>query len=314
MEKNADKVRHVFVSHEAKQSIVVRLDRTAQKDIEAMITSFENVLKEKVKAPWLSDWIKPGFSTSSAEDELTATVLMMGLMQHYFEYAALAICGLPSVSLLGTKDDWISLRRKLDDLSKFGEEPAEYARVLTPILDGFVNTWDNKDSPDTKEFWSKIVSGAVEDHICTRVNVISGWITGFYFWNKQGNMIASREQREKRKAATVLGDVNYLTQMAENLPVSYAKVPVKLISEGMDAYLLAGNVGVSRTMAPDGRPVAEPMSGWYLYGPVDRDYKFEGKGSNQEELNAISGLVNQCMRDQGLGDLLTRVGRIQPIS
>jgi hypothetical protein len=41
----------------------------------------------------------PNFSTTQPTDHLTATVLMMGLMQAYFNYEGRIICGLPSVTL-----------------------------------------------------------------------------------------------------------------------------------------------------------------------------------------------------------------------
>ena len=41
-------------------------------------------------------------------------MLMMGALQEYFEDELTLRCGLPSVTLLGCKDDWERIARRLD--------------------------------------------------------------------------------------------------------------------------------------------------------------------------------------------------------
>lgn len=73
-----------------------------------VIAAFGGEIQKRVKTDWLLDWITPSFTTTEETDGLTATVLM-GLMQHYFEFSGGITCGFPEVTLLGTRDDWVKL-------------------------------------------------------------------------------------------------------------------------------------------------------------------------------------------------------------
>jgi hypothetical protein len=113
---NDPSVRELFVSHEGKQDMIVE-----DNSWEAVLAGFKFEIQKKVKTDWLLDWILPKFSTSTENDEMTANVLMMGLMQQYFNYYGTITCGIPSVTLLGTVDDWKRLADKLERLPAFGE-------------------------------------------------------------------------------------------------------------------------------------------------------------------------------------------------
>ncbi|PFH56590.1 hypothetical protein XA68_16272 [Ophiocordyceps unilateralis] len=296
MFKNAEKVRDIFVNHQGQENIRVAVwnDESA---VDNLVTGFAYELRHRVKTPWLADWVKPGFSTTTPEDELTANVLMMGLLQQFFSYTGVLLCGLPSVTLLGTREDWEALSGKLEHLKDFGEEPTQYAEVLRPIMDGFLRSWDEPDSETTKDFWSKIVLGG-KNYLCSGQTLVSGWITGFSFWNKSGNLILTAAQRQNAERGTQLGNVKYVSRDVNLLPVSYAKVPVRMakhprLPPDSDVYLLAGNIGVHRTASPEG-VFAEPLSGWYMYGPVDTQFEIRENSGNGEELRGISRSIDQC--------------------
>ncbi|PHH80035.1 hypothetical protein CDD80_3024 [Ophiocordyceps camponoti-rufipedis] len=293
---NAEKVRHLFVGHQGKQEIRIKfayVDNWA----ETLITMFTSEIKERVKLDWLASWIKPGFSTTTPEDDLTAGVLMMGMTQHYNEYFFGINCGLPSVTLLGTRADWAALLEKLERFELLGEEPAEYARVLRPILKGFIETWDDPEAESTKEFWSKIVNGR-RQVACGGSAYVTGWITGFYYWDRNGKALASWYARQSSEDGVKVGYVRYLVQDVKKLPISYAKVPVYLVdypkaSQTTDVYLLAGNIGVRRTVS-DRWVTAKPLSGWFIYGPVDHEHEVTKNPGNSEELSFLEKRFNQC--------------------
>ncbi|PHH59630.1 hypothetical protein CDD82_2431 [Ophiocordyceps australis] len=220
-------------------------------------------------------------------------------MQNFFEFLGGSICGIPSVKLQGEKQDWVNLLGKLDHLEEFGEEPTEFARVLRPILQGFVQSWDEPNSPATLEFWSKIVLSSAS-HICGTKAEASGWITGFYFWNSDGDIVFTREKRDSMVAGSMLGDVKYIRVQVKLLPVSYAKVPLKLTDyPGLPGEhhvnLMAGNIGIYRTTNRAKNAVsAEPMSGWYMYGPVDPNRRLSSNSGNKDELASITTSFEEC--------------------
>ncbi|RDA84633.1 hypothetical protein CP532_5719 [Ophiocordyceps camponoti-leonardi (nom. inval.)] len=271
MSANAEKVRDIFVNHAGKKNIVVDSAEDGE-GVEHILKQFVQKMQAFIKTDWLADWVMPGFSTSTATDNLTASALMMGLMKSYFDFYDCPECGIPSVTLLGTKEDWVALLGKLEHLDKFGEEPSQYAAKLRPIFNGFVESWNDPTSMETKDFWSKIVDGSLL-RVCGRDVMVSGWITGFYHWDIYGKAVKNGLK------GVELGGVQYYERDIHALPFSYAKVPIKRASSPLDRirhlvagspldrtrHLVAGNIGIRRTMKPDGKAAAQPLSGWYIY-------------------------------------------------
>ncbi|CAH0043546.1 unnamed protein product [Clonostachys solani] len=313
MTKHAENIRHLFVDHEGKEEIFVE-----ERSWRRVIGAFSEAIQTRIKTPWLYDWIMPGFTTSDENDELTATVLMMGLMQHYFDFSGGITCGLPKVTLLGERKDWVQLLEKLDYLEEFGEEPGEYAQELRPILSRFVKTWDEPESDETKKFWGQIVR-AKAPFSCGGGDAeydMSGWITGFLKWRPSGDLRVYRAPKgelgedipnldarsDDENGPVVLDGVTYVQESLFTIPIAYAKVPMKMIDYpkgGIDtkAYLLAGNVAVNRTKTSDEKFVrAQPLSAWFMYAPVDSDYKAEYPlyGSHSELVDIGKAITRQC--------------------
>ena len=287
MNKHAEDVRHLFVNFEGQQTIHIQ-----DWNWYNVLIRFKDEIQSRVKTPWLLDWIMPKFSTTTESDIMTANVLMMGLTKAYFKFEGSVVCGLPSVTLLGTQADWEALLAKLDHLSDFGVEPTAYRARLKPILTGFVNTFKEPDAPATITFWNSIVK-AEPSRLCgAPPYFISGWITGFFFWDFKGAPYAQTGS----DGPLALDGVKYPRVGITTLPVGYAKVPFKMVDyptrgSNFSAYVLAGTLGKQITGGPPAgyeaalrrvgnttllanasnaaHSTLKPMSGWLLYGPVD---------------------------------------------
>jgi hypothetical protein len=98
----------------------------------------------------------PAFTTTTKSDQATASIIMMSAMQKYFDYTCGIACGLPSVTLLGQKSDWEEILTRAERLKPFGEEPTMFYGLLKPVLTRFVQTFDDPDSEDIRDFWQKI--------------------------------------------------------------------------------------------------------------------------------------------------------------
>lgn len=295
MTKHAEDIRHLFVNFQGKEEIVV-------KDItwSNVIAAFATEIQKRVKTDWLLGWVTPGFSTSTRNDNMTATVLMMGLVQHYFEFTGGIICGIPSVTLLGTKNDWVKLYKKLDHLADFGDEPKQFANNLKPILSRFVQTWDEPTTPAVKSFWAQIVR-ANKIFTCGAGPMefdISGWITGFLHWREDGTLVAPDGTLPYPDDVRLDG-VAYTRVDVDHIPVGYAKAPLKMLdypSPGVNtqAYVLAGNIGINRTVSPtvskNGKRAvsAEPLNSWFLYGPVDRNFTTGPEYGNFSDVEGLA--------------------------
>ncbi|KAF4987415.1 hypothetical protein FGRMN_10376 [Fusarium graminum] len=316
MRKHAESLRDLFVEHAEKKTIVV--EGFVWEDI---IGAFGGEIQKSVKTEWMLNWIMPGFSTSTRKDETTATVLMMGLMQHFFEYEGMLVCGIPSVTLLGERQDWIKLMDKLEYLKEFGEEPARFADKLRPIMKRFVQTWDEPASEEVKMFWEQIVRASKKWSCGEGANEwnVSGWITGFLHWDRDGgtrgayeNFYEDEEEEEEIKVEEIqmgivsndwtvtIDGVEYVPESLDAITIGYAKAPFEMVNyphPGVDtqAYLLAGNIGVER-QDTDGKITAQPISGWFMYVPVDTNYTVGPFMGNADELGDMAVGIESCKR------------------
>jgi hypothetical protein len=126
----------------------------------------EMVFQQRSKATWLMDWVQPNFpslpnrpmGTKDAGEDIMANAVFMASSTPSFEPIAPFACvnGIPSISLLGSKADWIQLAGKLTQMEKgaFGNEPTLYAHILRPLLDRFVATFNIPNDPAIRLFWN----------------------------------------------------------------------------------------------------------------------------------------------------------------
>jgi hypothetical protein len=94
-------------------------------------------------------------------------------------------CGIPTVTLLGEREDWIAIQTPLEKLKTFGTEPEASGELLKLILRYVIETLGHPDSPAMKDFWSRIAhrTGSSGPHHLSR------WITAFCFWDEKGNSL-----------------------------------------------------------------------------------------------------------------------------
>ncbi|KAK4149908.1 hypothetical protein C8A00DRAFT_18470 [Chaetomidium leptoderma] len=311
MEANAEAVRHLFVRHQGAEAILVE-DTTWTN----VLLRFQDEIQARILTPWLREWIMPDFSTTRMDDVMTANILMMGLMKAYFRYEGGIICGLPSVTLLGDKEDWEKLLARLDRLTEFGAEPEVYRTRLKPILTRFVTSFDDPDSEETRQFWSQIVFASAPGVCGAAPLKLSGWITGFLFWDTEGLLWDGGESK-----GLALDGVSYAWHDIRKLPVGYAKAPFTMRDFGgmekFPAYVAAGTLGKSIVSGPPegyaaalaraGKDTAlatqanthgtiRPLSAWMLYGPLYPPGT-PATGTYDTELMVICSRTNLNLRE-----------------
>lgn len=234
-------------------------------------------IQDNVKVEGLKEVLLPSFSTTTHVDKEVGSVMMMGAMQKYFRYTMREMCGLPRVTLLGEKEDYMSLCRRLAFLEALGlgEEFELWCAHVQPVLEGLVNSFDG-DSEETSIFWNEIVN---YHKVCIsgHSDRMSGWLTAFCFWNKEGKVLfeCSKEQCNAGCKHEIAVD---------KVPSGVVSVSVKVIfldGETVECKMYAG-VGAmefkstSDTKGGDKEEEADdanckvvydaiqPLSGWWL--------------------------------------------------
>lgn len=282
---HAEELRQNFVSHQRKKKLKVSSVGTIQElNVGQTVHELTEQIRDTVVDPELHTWIMPTFTTTAATDRAVASILMMGSMQQYFSYTSSMCCGLPSVTLLGERQDWLTIQRRLGKLREFGREPAKFATLLEPVLRGFIASFDAPDDASVRDFWGKIThsqSGSGPTYL-------SGWITAFCFWSEKGRCLHDDEDPD----GCEMDGVRYHRVDTDRIPSGLAGVPLTVNDNGHKIHtrLVAGSVGVlatSNRLLSDGdrcdsgmslQPSPEddlvldsvrPVSGWWMFEVED---------------------------------------------
>lgn len=136
---NAESLRSRFVLHEGKQTLTARCDGFVKGSPENPWGEVIGQFSEQIRGHIQSDahaLFVADFSTTGTVERVASEIVLMEAMQHYFDYRAMAVCGIPSITLQGTVEDWERIRARVDRLSEFGLE--WWAEKLRPVCDEFV--------------------------------------------------------------------------------------------------------------------------------------------------------------------------------
>ena len=77
------------------------------------ISGFREQLREAV-GPGLPRLLSCDFSTSTDVERMAGDVVLMDTLSPYFDFVMACLCGIPRITLLGTPEDWRSIRARLD--------------------------------------------------------------------------------------------------------------------------------------------------------------------------------------------------------
>lgn len=171
-------------------------------------------------------------------------------------------CGIPSVTLEGTKSDWETILDRIDKIPEFGEEPKEWAEMLRVILRRFIRAFDKGGPPRSDQaFWERMIDKAG----LSAGNYISGWMSAFCAWDNKGIFFECRTRQGNGKEVLVFDGVTF--PRVYSPPEGYAEVDVILVDliskEKMDCTMLAGHIG----MAVEGRmqDTIRIAPQWFMY-------------------------------------------------
>lgn len=137
---NPKKWRHNLVRFEGKFTLKVR----AESGHGAVAAFSEQIRRHTL--PDVHDTLIADFSTSDEVALVSSQICLMDICQHYFDYEACFICGIPSLTLEGTLEDWQRLRAKAQFLERFKVHP--WLDRLDPFLSELVQAASGKPNRD----------------------------------------------------------------------------------------------------------------------------------------------------------------------
>jgi hypothetical protein len=264
---HSEELRHRLVRHEGRIQIHVRRDDFVKGSPENPWPEVFETFSAKVRdhvGPAI-DLFLPAFSTTGPVERAAAEVVLLDAMQSYFQYLMHTLCGIPSITLEGTTEDWETLERRTEAFAEFGLK--RWIETLRPILRQFVRA---SQGDVEKPFWQSLYklngqSGGP---------VITGWITAFfpylkhYRTGKASIPIEGFFGRGRRPLDEMLypGETTTRSGFAhgptmESLPGGLSKAPFRweYLEKNFAMEFLGGFVGV----AQDEKTLAlRPEIGW----------------------------------------------------
>lgn len=111
------------------------------------------------------------FSTTTPIITTAYQITLMDAVKSHFSYIGESGCGIPSITLLGTTQDWQQIYDRLDGFNEYGME--FWTRELKPVIKEFVNA--SEGNPNV-EFWQSIY----KHEVFYGTTSVTGWIHKFF--------------------------------------------------------------------------------------------------------------------------------------
>lgn len=122
IDKNAEELRSIFVDHTGKKELkVVGYGCIITANYAGLMNAMAEEI-EKNSKPNIRKWLESDFSTTDQESRLVSQLVMMGALKHYFSYSCYLTCGLPEVTLEGTKEDYQNIRERIQFIRTFNRD------------------------------------------------------------------------------------------------------------------------------------------------------------------------------------------------
>lgn len=205
IEADSEALRHHFVSFPGKFTLRVESEGGINPWPDA-IERFSEQIRRYLK-PEAYELILSDFSTTTVHSRIASEVMLMAAMKSYFDYEAMCICGIPSITLEGTTKDWEQLRNKAQKLAEYGLE--DWTQQLTPILGQFVEASQGRVD---RAFWNDLYQYH-EDQGGTAYeprHSFSGWIGKLFPYLAGGSanpLLGGEAAAAYRAAASEPGDL-----------------------------------------------------------------------------------------------------------
>jgi hypothetical protein len=172
VDTHAEEMRDRFVKHAGKAEIVVIRNEfvkgSPDNDWQGVFGEFSDAIAKHIGKQ--RDLVVANFSTTGPVERAASEVVLMSAMQQYFKYIVETRCGIPRITLLGTPDDWRSIRHRAAVLAEYGLE--SWVRELTPILDQLCEAAAGRPDRAMWQSFYKFKSGSGGDRVTGWINVL----------------------------------------------------------------------------------------------------------------------------------------------
>ena len=249
-------MRDKLVYHQGKMLLAVKSGEdlySPNVKWEDILEGFDKQIAENTKGD-IADVMRADFTTTGKTERIASQITLMSSVKAYFDYMVMYMsCGIPSITIEGTPDDWKKVLAKTERLRAYGL--GWWVNDLTPILREFVSASEGK--PNV-EFWKSIVMkycpDEMQDKSCSWDGTdteVDGWFLKLMpFWKNGRTPEKVAFNTEMMLPNTASADFIYsVTDGAGNI---IREIPMMMI---------AGLVGMD---VDDEKNTMRPRVGWMV--------------------------------------------------
>ena len=182
----AEEMREMFVSH-AEPIKLEAYGSSLSSSLDSMVSQLNAQIGTFTKGD-IKAWIEPNFTTTTDLIRTVGGMVLMGSMQSYFTFRCNLECGLPSVTLEGTLEDWQTIRSRADKLLEYsavGDGQMQiWHSALVQVLDRFVSAMKGEEIE--QRWWNRICAHQSGG---SGPPYITGWIQVFIPFKSNGQML-----------------------------------------------------------------------------------------------------------------------------
>jgi len=253
--ENPKKYRSLLVNHEGKKDLSVITDKevlSEAADWAEIIAEFTSQI-DKYTNNGIATTLVADFSTTGVDERIASEATLMDAVKPYFDYELIYLaCGIPSITLTGTPDDWRKVLEKTRALKPLGF--GWWVADLVPILKEFIKAAEGE--PDYW-FWKDIVMQSRPENIqgpsCGEdpdpETQFDGWFLKLFPFNNDG-----------RTPETVTVSSSVLPETVA-VPFKYKIVDGDKVLSETPMELVAGIVGVTEDPTDF---TLTPKIGWFV--------------------------------------------------
>lgn len=229
IEMHADELRDKFVSHQGKTCLKVEGPGTLRHaPYDWFATEMAQKIQAHVKDPSIRDWVMPDFSTTTPEDRVAGSIVLLSSMKEYFSYVFMFKCGLPEVTLEGTPQDWQHLLDKLQRLK--GQEfktddqlMRRWMDILEPVVVRMVDSAHGK--PDL-DWWNRVCQYLSQG---SGTRQLTGWITAFCLYDKHKVCVLDEPKEPNEQSKRKRPDSPWPIIDCRRIPSGACVAPVQVV-------------------------------------------------------------------------------------
>ena len=177
---HAEELRPRLVNHEGKMDLAIMAEKdllTEETDWPSLIDEFSSQIERHTK-DGIAKTVTSNFTTTGSVERVASQITLMESVKSYFEYIVYRIaCGIPTITLQGTVEDWQRVLEKSRQLKKYGLET--WINELEPILKEFILAADGH---PYQTFWKSMVKkqsiSKLKGGVCSpsKLTELDGWL------------------------------------------------------------------------------------------------------------------------------------------